>query len=502
LLAQVSSGALLIEHRFCRGRGASIGSPHRSLSERLVALYKRLRTRGILHRAWHQVRSSGITSGSEKTKRAILSFDANWIREVEKIADQLRDERFTFAGEIGHTPPKGKGKIGIRPIVVAPIANRIVRRAILDVLQGEDLSDEVKGRWPGIPAIIDIMATPTSVGGIRGRGVPYGLSLVDQAIGDGKNWYIRSDIKDFFTRIPRAKINIFVANAARDDKFSQLFAVALETNLANAEELEERNLFKWFPDEKMGVAQGSALSALAGNIALSHFDAEMNARGLVCVRYIDDFILLGANERTVRRGYVKARQLLSDMGMDVYDVDDADARAAGKVDAGNIFNGTDFLGYRISGHSRQPSKSACHKFIEKIEAVAKDAKREMRDTARGASSNPRSRYHQSMTRLHGLVWSWSQSFKYTTARQVFDGLDKEVDRVISEINDEARRIASQSLPPMKRRILGIHLLADTMEAPLPLVGQNLSSGDRSEGKNILTTETLSELSDVGVDTEL
>ena len=51
-----------------------------------------------------------------------------------------------------------------------------------------------------------------------------------------------------------------------------------------------------FPNETIGVAQGSALSALAGNIALREFDAEMNSRGLVCVRYIDDFMLLGGSK--------------------------------------------------------------------------------------------------------------------------------------------------------------------------------------------------------------
>jgi hypothetical protein len=53
--------------------------------------------------------------------------------------------------------------------------------------------------------------------------------------------------------------------------------------------LEERKHFKLFPDEDVGVAQGSALSALAANIALRSFDERMNE--IVCVRYIHDFIM-------------------------------------------------------------------------------------------------------------------------------------------------------------------------------------------------------------------
>ena len=127
----------------------------------------------------------------------------------------------------------------------------------------------------------------------------------------------------------------------------ELFEDALATNLENQEELEERHLFKLFPDPEIGVAQGSALSALAGNIALREFDTRMNDRGIVCVRYIDDFILLGATEAKVRAAYHSARTTLREMGMDVYDLNDAMARKDGKVDEGNIYNGTDFLGYRM-----------------------------------------------------------------------------------------------------------------------------------------------------------
>src|SRR5437868_12477402 len=87
-----------------------------------------------------------------------------------------------------------------------------------------------------------------------------------------------------FTRIPLAEVNEFIARAAPDPRFASIFKAALTTNLANKAELEERTHFKLFPSEDVGVAQGSALSALAANIALREFDTQMNDRGIVCVR--------------------------------------------------------------------------------------------------------------------------------------------------------------------------------------------------------------------------
>ena len=160
-----------------------------------MGIYIRLRTRPVLHRAWAQVRSSGLASDSESTKRQVLQFDANWLNGLEKIRHQLKEETFAFVGERGITPPKGKGKTSVRPIVIAPIANRIVRRAILEVLQGygdEALSS--RQRWGGVPAIREIMATPTSIGGIPERGVPHGLAIITKAVGAGNHWFVRSTI--------------------------------------------------------------------------------------------------------------------------------------------------------------------------------------------------------------------------------------------------------------------------------------------------------------------
>ncbi len=435
-----------------------------------MGLYAQIRYRGVLYPAWGKVKTSGLKSDSEKTKRLIIQFDDNFLNNLERLQRRLKNHRFTFSGETGIAPPKGKGKKGVRPLVLAPIENRIVRRAILDVLQGcGGPATERHRQWRGIPAIRSIMETPTSVGGIAGRGVPEGIALVDQAVQSGKYWFIRSDIRDFFTRIARADVNAFVGTAVNDPEFSDFFEEALTTNLENREELEERNLFKLFPDPDIGVAQGSALSALAGNIALHSFDARMNERGISCIRYIDDFILLGPSKAKVMSAYRSARAILKAMDMEVYDLRDVKARNDGKVDDGNIHNGTDFLGYRISGRSLEPSRAARKKFLTKLDMVVKDAKREMKAAAEGMSSSHRRRYHQSMVELHSIVWSWSQSFRHTTAMHVFEQLDVEIDRRINALQTEARKLSSAGNEQTKRRVIGLHLLSETQLEPLPEV---------------------------------
>lgn len=445
-------------------------------------LYSRVRSREVLHRAWAAVKASGLASASEATVRAIVKFDENSIANIERLYRRLHNESFSFDGERGVTVPKKKGAGGFRPLVVAPIENRIARRAILEVLQGfGDENAPARRRWGGVAAVREVMSTRTSVGGIPERGVPYGLALIVDAVREDKPWFVRSDIKSFFTRIPLADVNKFISDAVPDRKFVQLFSAGLSTNLANQAELEERRAHLLFPDAQVGVAQGSALSALAGNIALREFDRVMNDRDVVCVRYIDDFILLAPSRAKALAAYRSARKLLADMGMDVYETTDAAALADGKVDAGNIFDGTDVLGYRVSGRSLQPSAKAEASLLAKLDKIVQDAEGAMRSAVAGVGGPHSHLYHQSMVLLHKTLWGWSQSFRHTTAQQAFAALDARVSRRIDRLQAFSERLTAGAAPPVRRRIMGIHNLADTAVHALPPIAAGSRSQSRCHG---------------------
>jgi RNA-directed DNA polymerase len=432
-----------------------------------VTPYERLRASRVLRNAWTKVRASGLESESSQTKQDTRRFEKDWPNALAKLQGRLRRGEFAFDGEKGVPLSKGRGKAGIRPIVLAPIENRIVRRAILEVLQGYGTADDPpRRRWAGVPEVRAVMATPTSIGGIPERGVPHGLSLIDQSVRAGLNWFVRSDIRNFFTKIPKPEVNRFIRDAVQDDQFATFFDSALATNLENQEELEERNQFKHFPNPKIGVAQGSALSALAGNIVLREFDTAMNGRGIVCVRYIDDFIMLGRSNTAVLAAYHSAKKMLSRIEMEVYELTDEAAVASGKVHSGNIYRGTDILGYRISGNSLQPSDASCRKLLIKLDKVVANAKEAMRTATTSIPASHALRYHQAAVTLHEIIWGWAQSFKYTTARQSFVSLDTEIDKRIVALGGAVQQLVGENGRETKRRVIGIHLLADTPPASL------------------------------------
>jgi RNA-directed DNA polymerase len=297
------------------------------------SLSERVRLTETLLQAWHAIRRNGETSRSAKTRQETKEFGADLPRKLRSIQKRLHDRPYQFARQFGATPEKAKGK-GKRPLVIAPLDDRIVQRAILDVLQ--DASE--------LAQVQEILETPTSIGGIRGRGVEHAINLIDNAYASGRaNFVAGSDISGFFTKIPQSAVVDFIGRQTDDSEFVDLFARALKVDLANGSEMTPEDL-KMFPTDDVGVAQGCPLSALAGNIALRSFDQALNGRDIICIRYIDDFILLGKRQRAVTKAFESAEILLASMGMSIY----KPSERSDKAFSGPIGESIHFLGYCLA----------------------------------------------------------------------------------------------------------------------------------------------------------
>jgi len=175
----------------CTSQG-HMGSPYKSV--------KRL---DVLHVAWRKVAVNGRASISKDTRNDIAKFGEDEFVNLRQIQRSLGKGTFQFEKQRGLTiETKTKGKF--RPLVIAPVANRIVQRAILDVLVSK------------VRAIKQVMRTPTSIGGIPGRGTRHALALVCTADDQGATYCSRYDIRGFFTRIPRTNVQNFVAESVSD----------------------------------------------------------------------------------------------------------------------------------------------------------------------------------------------------------------------------------------------------------------------------------------------
>ena len=398
------------------------------------AFYKVTRQK-TLEKAWHKVKSDAESSRSRETKRELVDFIAKGYSAIQSIQQRLRYGSFEFQPQTG-VRKKRPGK-RFRPIVVAPIENRIVSRAILDTLQQ-------------FPAVLRINDVPTSFGGISSTASA--IRMVSDAIGDGKKWFVRSDIPDFFTKIPRGLVKEFVFSATRDAKFTDIFDRATGVELENAAKLGSD--IKYFPGVSEGVPQGSSLSTLAGNIVLEKFDAEMNSRGIVCIRYIDDFIILGSFEKKAAKAFEAAVAVLGELGMTAYSPDDRPDKAS----SGPVAAGFDFLGCSITPGTIQPSRANRKKVKSKFRSILNDGLSSLAD-AKNEPGSKKKRYAQTVVEADNYLQGWAYSFSFCSDVQSFKDIDRELDLEHRRFSSRAKKIISTVSNTRRRELVGIRSVA-------------------------------------------
>jgi hypothetical protein len=245
----------------------------------------------------------------------------------------------------------------------------------------------------------------------------------------------------------------------KDDEFMTLFERATETSLANLAHLGDDAAL--FPLGTEGVAQGSPLSPLIGNILLREFDAKMNGRGIVCVRYIDDFVLLGPSPSALNKAFANAQAELMRFGMTAYDP----ASNTEKASLGTVESGFQFLGCHIKPGLVQPCRSARQNILLAVDEALKRGRKSLKKAAEMSGPKvPKQRYAQTLVEIDHILRGWGHAFAFCNGRSVFRDLDRTIDQNLSRFRHWAKALCEDRSPEARRRIAGVFLLGDTEQA--------------------------------------
>lgn len=406
-----------------------------------------LRRKSRLWAAWRHVYHSGIRSRSRETREEVKAFQEEASLQLDRMERRLRRGRFRFDFARG-IAQRRKGK-SERPIVQARVEDRIVQRAILDVLQEQT-------------SVAEAIQNPNSFGGIKHRGVRQALEAAHSAIEDGAKYYMRSDIKQFFTQIPKSGVIERLRELIDDEPFVDFVESALKVELGNLEDLGHRA--ELFPLDDEGVPQGCCLSPLAGNLLLTDFDRQMNDRGIVCVRYIDDFILLGPSEQRVRKAFGSARDHLEELGLGVYDPDVDTTKGR----AGEVRHGFELLGCRVRADQILPSREARGAFLNSIQTTLDDSIQELKNPGRAVKR--RRTITDTLQTINRIAQGWGNQYAYCNGGQFFRQLDYEIDKKIRLYLKKCERIRGslerEDRRTDSRRVLGVHAMVDSKRDPI------------------------------------
>lgn len=402
-----------------------------------------------LFAAWRQVRSTTLRSRWPQVRREAEAFDATPLARLSELQVALRRGDFEFAPKHGYAKRKSGGSR--RGITVHSISDRIVQRSILSVFFARE--SRLRDRLGALPGILE---HPASFAGNPGRGVPEAVARVAEALRHGSRAFAYSDMKDFFPRIERSDVVELVRSETGEEEFAELFRRALQTELSNPGDL--RDFLDLFPGPERGVAQGSLLSVLAGNLVLRNFDRRFSETGVVLVRYLDDFALLTESVSAAQQWFAIAQEELERVGMTCYSPGDGSHKAG----LGRVTEGWDFLGCRIHPDGISPSRRNSRRLLRDLRAMIQRAQATILEfqadpTKRRAIE---STYAQTLVQLDRRIRGWGAAYRFVSNRVVFSQLDVAIDRLVADFQGWFGRVLAGESPRVRRRSLGIMLLAD------------------------------------------
>lgn len=394
--------------------------------------------------AWRRINANGQTSKAEETRVAVEMFGRDVNKHIFNIQRRLRKKEFIFDAQKGVLKQKSSG--GKRGIVMASVHNRVVERALLDALQAR--SNFVR----------EVIEQPTSVGGVPHRGVPHGLRQIRDAFSAGKLHFVRSDISGFFDHVPRRDVIKKLEAEVRDEDFIALLEQATTVTLANEAVLGEDRLI--FPTDSEGVAQGSPLSPLFGNILLHEFDLRLNGRGVICIRFIDDFVILADSEVKAKKAFISGRAILADLGLRCHDpfIAGADKTKAGH---GAAEGGFDFLGHNIRPGLCKPSRQAIEAIEQSVRNHLRSARRNITEVRLAQNSFvSRNRMAQTLVVIDRVLKGWGEAFGYCNCPSIMQSLDERIENTLSDFRRWYGARVKAADWKTRRRMAGVGLLED------------------------------------------
>jgi RNA-directed DNA polymerase len=196
--------------------------------------------------------------------------------------------------------PKADGRL--RPLGIASLEDKIVQRAVVEVLN----------------AVYEVDFRGFSYGFRPGRGPHDALDALTVGIDRKRvNWVLDADIRDFFGQLDRAWLRRFLQHRIADKRVLRLIDRWLAAGVIEDEQ---------WSATKEGSPQGASISPLLANLYLHHvFDLwadwwrKRRAHGdVIIVRFADDFIVGFEHEQDARRFLAELGERFARFGLELH----------------------------------------------------------------------------------------------------------------------------------------------------------------------------------------
>ena len=225
-----------------------------------------------LNRAYKRVKAN---KGAPGVDGMTVEEASLWLREhSHELTERIRKGHYTPFPVRRAEIPKPDG--GVRKLGIPTVIDRIIQQAMSQQL---------------IP-IYEPKFSDGSFGYRPGRSAKEAIQKIKEYAEQGYTRAVVLDLSKYFDTLNHELLVNILRRDVKDERVIQMIKRYLRSGV-----MENGVVVK----TEEGSPQGGNLSPLLANVYLNEFDQEFNKRGVPCIRYADDIVLLAKSERASER---------------------------------------------------------------------------------------------------------------------------------------------------------------------------------------------------------
>ena len=192
----------------------------------------------------------------------------------QELTDQIYRGKYTPSPVRRVEIPKPDG--GVRKLGIPTVIDRTIQQAIAQQLM----------------PIYEPLFIETSYGYRPNKSAKDAILKVKEYAEQGYTFAVTLDLSKYFDTLNHEKLINLLRKEVKDERVIQLIKRYLKSGvMGNGVVMETEE----------GSPQGGNLSPLLANVYLNEFDQEFTRRGVPCIRYADDIVLLAKSKRASER---------------------------------------------------------------------------------------------------------------------------------------------------------------------------------------------------------
>ena len=198
-----------------------------------------------------------------------------WLKEHNhELTERIRKGHYTPSPVRRVEIPKPDG--GVRKLGIPTVIDRIIQQAMSQQL---------------IP-IYEPKFSDGSFGYRPGRSAKDAVQRIEEYAEHGYTKAVVLDLSKYFDTLNHELLVNILRRDVKDERVIQMIKRYLRSGVMENGVVDKT---------EEGSPQGGNLSPLLANVYLNEFDQEFNKRGVPCIRYADDIVLLAKSERASER---------------------------------------------------------------------------------------------------------------------------------------------------------------------------------------------------------